>query len=279
MAYLIKRVLPVYCASSLNLQEHLFMYTYPIKLEFPLISIGRQVDVRNGDGKFIMRAKDPMITFKDRMVVTNGGGSEVYHFNGDTSFRFLFQFASMSTVWNIQTPQGKQIASVRSYYARMEEFNSLRVEKPSAINEDGTPSFKGIAGQFASNMLNQQISHNVPARLVYQVMDHEEGGNTLGWIVPSRGTAWFDFLPYSTRIQILKIPFVGRAYTPSYEFKVGNLSSEPVLKLQKQRDLFTDKYTLDKIGELKDADEAWAIPALTLATLFERTRVKEMADW
>jgi hypothetical protein len=278
MAHLRKEIRPVYCGIHSS-QGALFMYIYPIKLEFPMISIGRQVDVHNGDGKFIMRARDPMITFKDRMVVTNGSGGEVYHFNGDTSFRFLFQFASMSTVWNIQTPQGKQIASVRSYYARIEEFSNIGIERPSALNADGTPSLKGIAGQFASNMMNQQISHNVPARLVYQVMDQEEGGNTLGWIVPSRGTAWFDFLPYSTRIQILKIPFVGRAYTPSYEFKVGNLSSESVLKLQKQRDLLVDKYSLEKIGELKDADETWAIPALTLATLFERTRVKEMADW
>lgn len=255
------------------------MYTYPIKLEFPLISIGRQVDVKNGDGKFIMRATDPMISFKDRMSVTDGNSREVYQFNGDTSFRFLFQFASMSTVWNIQTPAGVPIASVRSYYARMEEFSNIGIEKPSAMNADGSPSLKGIAGQFASNMMNQQINRNVPARLVYQIMDKEEDGNTLGWIVPSRGTAWFDFLPYSTRIQILKIPFVGRAYAPSYEFKIGNLSSETVLKLQKQRDLLLDKYTLEKPGTLKDSDEAWAIPALTLATLFERTRVKEMADW
>lgn len=255
------------------------MYTYPIKFEFPMISIGRQVDVRNGDGKFIMRATDPFISFKDSMSVTAGNGNLVYQFNGDTSFRFLFQFASMSTVWNIQTPDGKPVASVRSYYARMEEFKDIRVDKPSSINADGTPSLGGIAGQFASNMMNQQISRNIPARLVYQILDKEEGGTVLGWIVPSRGTAWFDFLPYSTRIQILKIPFVGRAYTPSYEFKIGNLYNEPVLKLQKQRDLLVDRYQLDKLGELKDSDERWAIPALTLATMFERTRVKEMADW
>lgn len=255
------------------------MYTYPIKLEFPMISIGRQVDVRNGDSKFIMRATDPFISFKDSISVTAGNGNIAYQINGDTSFRFLFQFASMSTVWNIQSADGNPVASVRSYYARMEEFKDIRIDKPSSINANGTPSLGGIAGQFASNMMNQQISQNVPARLVYQILDKEEGGSTLGWIVPSRGTAWFDFLPYSTRIQILKIPFVGRAYTPSYEFKIGNLYNEPVLKLQKQRDLFADKYTLEKLGELRDSDERWAIPALTLATMFERTRVKEMADW
>ncbi len=244
-----------------------------------MISIGRQVDVRNGDGKFIMRATDPFFSFKDSMNVTNGNGTSVYQINGDTSFRFMFQFASMSTVWNIQTPDGKPVASVRNYYARMEEFESIGIEKPSSINADGTPSFKGIAGQFAANMANHSISRNVPARLVYQVMDSEEGGNTLGWIIPSRGTAWFDFLPYSTRIQILKFPFVGRAYTPSYEFKIGNLSNPATLKLQKQRDLLVDRYTLEKLGELSDANERWAIPALTLATMFERTRVKEMTDW
>ena len=91
------------------------MYSYPIKLEFPMISIGRQVDVRNGDGKFIMRATDPFFSFKDSMNVTNGNGTSVYQINGDTSFRFMFQFASMSTVWNIQTPDGKPVASVRKY--------------------------------------------------------------------------------------------------------------------------------------------------------------------
>ena len=28
-----------------------------------MIGVGRQVDVRNGDGKFIMRAADPFISF------------------------------------------------------------------------------------------------------------------------------------------------------------------------------------------------------------------------
>jgi len=52
-----------------------------------------------------------------------------------------------------------------------------------------------------------------------------------------------------------------------------------VLKLQKQRDLFIDRYALQKVSELNDADERWVIPALTLVTMFERQRVKEMADW
>ena len=58
-----------------------------------------------------------------------------------------------------------------------------------------------------------------------------------------------------------------------------NKSCFQVLKLQKQRDLFIDRYALEKIGELKDADERWVIPAITLVTMFERQRVKEMADW
>jgi hypothetical protein len=187
-----------------------------------MIGVGRQVDVRNGDGKFIMRAVDPFVSFKDEINVTNGAGASVYKFKGDSSFRFLFQFASMSTDWTIQTPDGQPVAFIRNYYARMEEFRSVGVDKPSSINSDGTPSFGGIAGQFAANMINQTVSSNVPGRLVYQVMD-KEGGATLGWIVPSRGTGWFDFLPYSTRIKILNLPFAGRAYAPSYEFKLGNL--------------------------------------------------------
>jgi len=244
-----------------------------------MISIGRQVDVKNGDGKFIMRAADPFIAFKDEIKVTSGSGTTVYQFKGDTSFRFLFQFASMSTDWTIRTPDGRPVAFIRNYFARMEEFESIGVENPSSINPDGTPSFGGIAGQFAANMINQTVSRNVPARLVYQVMDKEEDGTTLGWIVPSRGTGWFDFLPYSTRVQILNLPFAARAYAPSYEFKLGNLYGPTVLKLKKQRDMFVDRYALEKTGDLTDATERWAIPALTLVTMFERQRVKEMADW
>lgn len=255
------------------------MYSYPLKFEFPLISLGRQVDVKNGDGGFIMRVTDPFISFKDSMTAINGKGNAVYQINGDASFRFLFQFASMSTDWTIQTSDGKTVAFIRNYYARMEEFESIGVQKPSSINPDGTPSLGGLAGQFAANMINQTVSSNVPARLVYQVLDKEEGGTTLGWIVPSRGTGWFDFLPYSTRIKILNLPFAARAYAPSYEFKLGSLSGATVFKLQKQRDLFIDRYTLAKTGELAEADERWAIPALTLVTMFERQRVKEMTDW
>jgi len=36
---------------------------------------------------------------------------------------------------------------------------------------------------------------------------------------------------------------------------------------------------LSRNGELTDANERWVIPALTLVTMFERQRVKEMADW
>ena len=52
-----------------------------------------------------------------------------------------------------------------------------------------------------------------------------------------------------------------------------------MLKLQKQRDLFVDRYALQKVSELSEADERWVIPSLTLITMFERQRVKEMADW
>ncbi len=60
---------------------------------------------------------------------------------------------------------------------------------------------------------------------------------------------------------------------------VGDAADPTVLKLQKQRDLLVDKYTLEKVGELTDQQERWAIPALTLVAMFERTRVKNMADW
>ena len=250
------------------------MYTYPIKFDFPMISIGRQVDVRNGDGKFIMRASDPLISFKDSMSFTDGSGKQVYRADGDSSFRFMFQFASTSSIWNIVTPQGNLVCSVDDYWAKMEEFKDVNVNI-----QDNSSILGNVASNFASNMINGQISSRVPNRLVYRIMDRPEGGNTLGWIVPSRGTAWFDFLPYSTRIQLLNLPFAARAYTPSYEFKLGNLHGPTVLKLQKQRDLFVDKYILEKVGELTDQQERWVIPALTVITMFERARVKQMADW
>lgn len=261
------------------------MYSYPIKLEFPMISIGRQVDVRNGDGKFIMRASDPFISFKDSMSFINGGSKEVYRAEGDTSFRMMFQLASMSTTWSIVTPDGRPLAHVSDYWARMEEFKDMNVNITSSspvMQSDGRADIGGVLGNvaanFATNLTNDVIRSNVPARLVYRIKEHEEG-NVLGWIVPSRGTGWFDFLPYSTRAQILALPFAARAYAPSYEFKLGNLYGPTVLKLQKQRDMFVDKYTLQKTGELTDQQERWAIPALTLVTMFERTRVKKMADW
>ena len=77
----------------------------------------------------------------------------------------------------------------------------------------------------------------------------------------------------------MNLPLAARAYAPSYEFKIGNLYNPTVLKLQKQRDLLVDKYTVEKIGDLSDQHERWAIPALTLVAMFERTRVKKMADW
>lgn len=261
------------------------MYSYPLKFEFPMISLGRQVDVRNGDGKFIMRASDPFISFKDAMSYVDGGGRQVFRAEGDSSFRFMFQFASMSTEWNIVTAEGKPLAHVDDYWARMEEFKDMNVNIASSapvMQSDGRADIGGVLGNVAANLatnfVNTTVSSNMPSRLVYQVKEHAEG-NVLGWIVPSRGTGWFDFLPYSTRIQILNLPFAARAYAPSYEFKVGNLYGPTVLKLQKQRDLFVDKYILEKVGELTDQQERWAIPALTLVTMFERTRVKNMADW
>ena len=269
----------------ISFQEKLFVYTYPIKFEFPMISIGRQVDVKNGDGKFIMRASDPFISFKDSMSYVDGSGKEVYRAEGDTSFRMAFQFASMSTEWNIVTADGKPVAHVDDYWARMEEFKDMSVNITSSapvMKSDGRADLGGVLGNvaanFANNFVNDRVSSNTPARLVYQIKYHADG-HTLGWIVPSRGTAWFDFLPYSTRIQLLNLPLAARAYAPSYEFKIGNLYGPTVLKLQKVRDLLVDKYTLEKVGELSDQDERWAIPALTLVTMFERTRVKRMADW
>ncbi len=254
------------------------MYTYPIKFEFPMISIGRQVDVKNGDGKFIMRASDPVVSFKDSMSITDGRGQTVYRANGDSSFRMLFEFASTSTRWDIVAADGKMVCSLDDYWARMEEFKNVHVESSAPVlQSDGRADLGGVLGNVAANMLNNVVSSNLPSRLVYRIMD-QENGNVFGWIVPSRGTGWFDFLPYSTRIQILNLPFAARAYAPSYEFKIGNLYGPTVLKLQKQRDLLVDRYTLQKLGELTDQQERWAIPALTLVTMFERQRVKSMAD-
>ena len=256
------------------------MYTYPIKFEFPMISIGRQVDVRNGDGKFIMRASGPFVSFKDSMSIVDGSGKPVYQVNGDSSFRMMFEFASTSTRWDVVTPDGKMVCSLDDYWARMEEFKDVQVQSSAPVmTSDGRANLGGVLGNVAANMLNNAVSSNLPSRLVYRVMDQNENGNVLGWIVPSRGTGWFDFLPYSTRIQILNLPFAARAYAPSYEFKIGNLYGPAVMKLQKQRDLLVDRYTLQKLGDLTDQQERWAIPALTLVTMFERQRVKSMADW
>jgi len=245
-----------------------------------MISIGRQVDVKNGDGKFIMRASDPVISFKDSMSIVDGRGKTVYQVNGDSSFRMMFEFASTSTIWDIVTPDGKMVCSLNDYWARMEEFKDVHVESSaSVLQSDGRADLGGVLGNVAANMFNNAVSSTLPSRLVYRVMDQNENGNVLGWIVPSRGTGWFDFLPYSTRIKILNLPFAARAYAPSYEFKIGNLYGPTVLKLQKQRDLLVDRYALQKLGELTDQQERWAIPALTLVTMFERQRVKSMADW
>lgn len=254
------------------------MYTYPIKFEFPMVSIGRQVDVNNGDGKFIMRATDPFISFKDGMNITDGSGKTVYLVNGDSSFRMLFQMASTSTRWNIVTPDGRPVCSVDDYWARMEEFKDVHVTSSAPVmTSDGRADVVGVLGNVAANLVNNNISGSLPSRLVYRVMDHDEG-NVIGWIVPSRGTGWFDFLSYSTRAQILSLPFAARAYAPSYEFKLGNLYGPTILKLQKIRDLFVDRYSLEKTGELTDQQERWVIPALTLVTMFERQRIKQMAD-
>ncbi|HMU93832.1 MAG TPA: hypothetical protein PLD33_14815 [Anaerolineales bacterium] len=254
------------------------MYNYPLKFEFPMISLGRQMDVKNGDGGFIMRVSDPYISFKDEMTVINGKGAAVMKAKGDSSFRFLFQFASTSTSWNIVDGSDRTIAWVTNYWARMEEFKDVYVDTPSGVGADGRADIGGVLGNIATNVLNNRVASTLPSRLVYKITDSEYG-NVLGWVVPSRGTGWFDFLPYSTRIQILNLPFAARAYAPSYEFKLGNLYGPTVLKLQKQRDLLVDKYTLEKIGDLSEANERWALPSIALAAMFERQRVKEMADW
>lgn len=260
------------------------MYSYPIKFEFPMISLGRQVDVRNGDGKFIMRASSPFLSFKDTISYIDGSGKRVFHADG-SDFRLLFEFTSMSSRWSIVTEDGKPVAFVDDYWARMEEFKDMNVNITSSapvMQSDGRGDIGGmlgnVAANFATNFTNAAISSNLPARLVYQIKYHEDG-HVLGWVVPSRGTAWFDFLPYSTRRQLLNLPLAARAYAPSYEFKIGNLYGPTVLKMQKQRDLLVDKYTLEKVGELSDQHERWAIPALTLVAMFERARVKKMTDF
>lgn len=254
------------------------MYAYPLKFEFPLISLGRHMDVQNGDGRFIMRANDPFISFKDVISIIDGSGKEVYQAKGDTAFRLLFRIFSFSFDWTIVTPDGKPVAFVDRYWARMEEFRDVRVDSGNPThNNDGTVSVGGFAKAFVASSINNEMSRNVPRRLVYRILD-QENGNEIGWIVPSRGTGWLDFLPYSTKRQIFNLPFASRLYTPSYEFKIGGLYSPTVLRLQKQRDLLFDKYTLEKTGDLTDQQERWAIPALTIASMFERQRFKDMTD-
>ncbi len=162
-----------------------------------MLSLGRQVDVKNGDGKFIMRASDPFISFKDSMSYIDGSGKEVYRAEGDTSFRFMFQFASMSSDWNIVTADGKPVAYVDDYWARMEEFKDMNVNITSSapmMQSDGRADLGGVLGNvaanFANNFADNVIRSNVPARLVYQIKSREDG-DVLGWIVPSRGTGWF----------------------------------------------------------------------------------------
>jgi len=254
------------------------MYSYPLKFEFPLISLGRSMDVQNGDGRFIMRVNDPFISMKDVISFIDGGGREVYQAKGDTSFRFLFRLFSFSFDWMIVTPDGKPVAFVDQYWARMEEFRDVHVDEGNLVrNSDGTVSAGDFAKAFVASSINSKIRQNVPRRLVYRILD-QENGNEIGWVVPSPGTGWLDFLPHSTKRQIFNLPFASRLYSPSYEFKVGGLYSPTVLRLQKQHDLLFDKYTLAKTGELTDQQERWAIPALSIAAMFERQRFKDMTD-
>ena len=164
------------------------MYSYPIKFEFPMISIGRQVDVKNGDGKFIMRVSDPAVSFKDSMNITDGRGQTVYRANGDSSFRMLFEFASTSTRWDIVTPDGKMVCSLDDYWARMEEFKDVQVQSSAPVMQsDGRADIGGVLGNVAANMLNDVVSSNLPSRLVYRIMDHEDG-NVLVLFCPSLGS-------------------------------------------------------------------------------------------
>jgi len=65
------------------------------------------------------------------------------------------------------------------------------------------------------------------------------------------------------------IPFVGMFINPAYLIDVGG---KTVLYLKKQPAFLEGKFTLEKRGDLSDADEQLLLPSIVMMTMLERMR-------
>lgn len=223
------------------------MYTYPLTITFPALTISPQIDVKDATGRVLFSAAKKLISTKDEINV-NSAGRPLYKIVSEEN-----RITDIPSNWDILVADGKKLGVVDDDFL-------------SAIDTS-----KFIQSRAEQIIVGSEISRalNLKALKMYWIKDST--GKKVGLIAPDKTTLYAEQLPLYSIVR--QLPLFFRFITPHYYIRFGE---ETVMYMEKKRTLLQDTYVLEARGKFSEADEPLLVNSVVLTVMYERARLKEL---
>ena len=223
------------------------MYRYPLTFVFSAMTVSPRIQVRDASGTPVCTVAKKLLSSKDDIEATAGA---------KPLFKIISQESRITDIpsnWNITAPDGHVLGIVDDDF--LTALDGLK--------------FPGSPALSAFTSIEISRSLGLHAAKMYWIKD--AAGQKLGFIAPDGRSLAMETLPLYPITS--KLPFASRLITPLYAVQLGG---KLLMRLKKERTLFTDTYTLESADTFTEQQEQLLIPAVALTILYERQRLKDL---
>lgn len=222
------------------------MFNYPLTFSFSAFAVSPTIQIKDATGRHLISASKKLISSKEEIDINTGSG--VYKVISQES-----RITEIPSNWDVLAPSGQNLGVVDDDF----------VSALDNMNFSGNPILDG--------MLQMQAHRSMNLRYAKMYWLKDSDGNQRGFITPEPSSLLMTQIPMYSFIK--DMPFAWRLITPSYYIQLGD---DTVLNLKKQRTFFVDTYTLNKVGEFNQIDEAFLVSSAILAVVYERAQLRSL---
>lgn len=222
------------------------MYNYPLTFSFSAFAVSPTIQIKDASGKTVINAAKKLISSKEEININTSSGT----------YKVVSQENRITDIpsnWDVLTPAGQTIGVVDDDF----------ISALDNMNFSGNPVLDGMLQMQASRAMNLRSAK------MYWLKD--TSGKQRGFITPEPNSLMMTQIPLYSLIKDL--PFAWRLITPSYYIQLGD---DTVMNLKKQKTFFVDTYTLNKVGNFNDTDEAFLVFSAILAVVYERAQLRSL---
>jgi uncharacterized protein YxjI len=222
------------------------MFSYPLKFSFSAFAISPTIQITDASGKTVISAVKKLISSKEEIEITTSGGL----------FKVISQESRITEIpsnWDVFAPNGKSMGVIDDDF----------VSALENLNVTGNTILDGMLQMQAHRSMNLRYAK------MYWLKDGE--GNQLGFITPEPSSLVVSQIPFYDLVK--NLPLGWRLITPSYYIQLGE---KTLMSLKKERTFLVDTYTLAKVGEFNEGEEAFLICSAIMAVVYERAQLRQL---